>query len=293
MNVTGELSVNGPIGGRGTTISNLTTNGVARMNGNVEIFGKTIVKNRFLIERPVNPNFLLTTLEGTPEYAPGRFQGIHMTNAQLYDGQKAFQPDVHLVASSSFFGFAGRINGFSGVLNNSGVSGLILNASYYPVGTIGSKGAIHNDAIITAFHNNDAERALIYGDGDMGIHGYLTQGISDIRLKTIISPITGSLDKINQISGFYYIHNEIAKKCGITDTDIKIGVSAQEIEKVLPEIVTMAPFDIKYESGSIKSVSGENYKTVNYDKIIPLLIEGIKELSNKVDQLEKKISGSV
>ena len=63
---------------------------------------------------------------------------------------------------------------------------------------------------------------------------------------------------------------------------------AQEIEAVLPQIVVPAPFDIaKAEDGSEYSSSGENYKTVQYDKLVPLLIEAIKELSAQVEELKK------
>ena len=58
----------------------------------------------------------------------------------------------------------------------------------------------------------------------------------------------------------------------------QVGVIAQDVEKVLPQIVTPAPFDIgRDENDNEYSISGENYKTVQYDKIIPLLIEAIKE----------------
>jgi hypothetical protein len=63
-----------------------------------------------------------------------------------------------------------------------------------------------------------------------------------------------------------------------------VGVSAQEVE-VLPEAVKPAPFDTL--NGI--SESGENYLTVQYEMLVPLLIEGIKELSVKVDRLENEI----
>jgi hypothetical protein len=95
---------------------------------------------------------------------------------------------------------------------------------------------------------------------------------SDERLKSNIQPIGDALTKVNQISGNVYDWKE-----GFEDihshTGTDIGVIAQEIEKVLPQAV------IDRESG---------YKAVNYEKIVPLLIEAIKELSAKVDRLENK-----
>ena len=69
-----------------------------------------------------------------------------------------------------------------------------------------------------------------------------------------------------QINGYYFTENERAKELGYDNDRLQVGVSAQEIQKVLPEAVTEAPI-------------GEEYLTVWYDKIVPLLIEAIKELA--------------
>lgn len=94
---------------------------------------------------------------------------------------------------------------------------------------------------------------------------------SDSRFKTNVEPIKDSLYKINQISGveFDWIPND--KLHGYTGHDV--GVIAQEIEKVLPEVVTTR------ENG---------YKAVKYEKIIALLIEAIKELKKEIDELKKQ-----
>ena len=62
---------------------------------------------------------------------------------------------------------------------------------------------------------------------------------------------------------------------------------AQDIQKVLPEAVTLAPFDTNHTTG--ESLSGENYLTVYYEKLIPLLVEGIKELKSQNDSLQSQI----
>ena len=60
---------------------------------------------------------------------------------------------------------------------------------------------------------------------------------------------------------------------------------AQDVERVLPEIVKPAPFDVIMQDGVKSSRSGENFKTIQYERLVPLLIEAIKELKIQVDQL--------
>ena len=70
----------------------------------------------------------------------------------------------------------------------------------------------------------------------------------------------------------------------------QVGVIAQEVEKVLPQIVVAAPFDIAQDKdGNEYSKSGENYKTVHYEKLIPLLIESIKEQNETIENLKIEI----
>ncbi len=95
---------------------------------------------------------------------------------------------------------------------------------------------------------------------------------SDERLKENIVPIPNALNKVNEISGNTYDWKQGFEEIH-SHTGTDIGVIAQEIEKVLPQAV------IDRETG---------YKAVNYEKIVPLLIEAIKELSAKIDRLENK-----
>ncbi len=93
---------------------------------------------------------------------------------------------------------------------------------------------------------------------------------SDERLKDNITPIEDPLDKVLSISGNTFDWND---KSSHTGKDI--GVIAQEIEKVLPEIVT---------------TRDNGYKAVQYEKLSALLIEAVKELSHKVDDLQQKLN---
>ena len=93
---------------------------------------------------------------------------------------------------------------------------------------------------------------------------------SDERLKNNIQPIEGAINKISQISGNSFHWNE-EKQNIYKGKDY--GVIAQEIESILPELV---------------NTNQDGYKSVKYDKIIALLIEGIKELSAEINELKNK-----
>ena len=79
----------------------------------------------------------------------------------------------------------------------------------------------------------------------------------------------------------------MCEKAGFKSNDLKqIGVFAQDVKEVIPEAVKIAPFD-QDENG--KSKSGENYLTVQYEKIVPLLIEANKSLLKRVEALEELV----
>ncbi len=88
---------------------------------------------------------------------------------------------------------------------------------------------------------------------------------------------------INNLNGFYYTNNNLAKELGFKNDSKQIGLSAQEVNEILPEIVNIAPFDL---TNNQQSKSGENYLTISYEKLVPLLIEGIKELKKEIDFLK-------
>ena len=121
--------------------------------------------------------------------------------------------------------------------------------------------------------------------------GNITAFASDERLKENIYTISNALDKVSKIRGISYNMNELASTFGYDPTKKYVGVIAQEVQKVLPEVVVPAPFDVGYdEEGNSYSKSGDNYLTVQYDKIVPLLIEAIKELKMEVEGLRRMVN---
>ena len=109
----------------------------------------------------------------------------------------------------------------------------------------------------------------VLADGDV-----VAYNSSDIRLKDNIQVIQGSLDKIDGIRGVEFDWNE--KSPGwARERGHDVGVIAQEVEKVLPEVV------VKRKSG---------YLGVDYKRLVPLLIESVKELRQEVNDLKKKVN---
>ena len=124
----------------------------------------------------------------------------------------------------------------------------------------------------------------INSNGSATLYGALTQNASDRRLKNNITNIPNALDKIKTLNGVTFNwENNIFKTKRTND----IGVIAQEVQSVLPEAVALAPFDIDSEGNS---KSGENYLTVQYEKLVPLLIEGIKEQQAQIEAQQQQIN---
>ena len=114
--------------------------------------------------------------------------------------------------------------------------------------------------------------------------GDITAYYSDGRLKENLKIISNPIEKIRKIIGYTYNTNELGKVLlnNENDNDSKVGLIAQDLQKVLPEAVKLAPFD-RDENGNSKS--GENYLTIQYEKVVPLLVEAIKEQQIKIDNL--------
>jgi hypothetical protein len=101
-------------------------------------------------------------------------------------------------------------------------------------------------------------------------------GSSDARFKTNISPITNSLQKVLALRGVHFNWNTTAFPERMFSDKRTIGFIAQEVEKVVPEIVQTEN-------------TPEQYKSVHYDKVVALLVEAIKEQQKQINQLQKQV----
>jgi hypothetical protein len=150
-----------------------------------------------------------------------------------------------------------------------------------PTGNTGPTGSTGPTGPTGGFSTNSNAQVASLGintghppTGELRATSNVTAYYSDPKLKNFHGRIEGALDKIDKIGGYYFTENELAKSLGYENDRRQVGVNAREIEAVLPEVVTEAP------------ISPE-YLTVWYEKLVPLLIEGIKELRQEVKDLKE------
>jgi len=125
--------------------------------------------------------------------------------------------------------------------------------------------------------------------GNISASGHIRSYYSDSRLKTLTSNITDALNIIDSLNGFYYVPNEKALQLGF-EYDNEIGLSAQEVKKVIPEIVKVAPFDMCKSNEKNVSKSGEQYLTICYERLGAVFVEAIKELRKENISLKSEIN---
>ena len=156
--------------------------------------------------------------------------------------------------------------------NASSGDAAILNKPTIPSNT----NQLTNGAGFTTYTSNQATNttssvtfAQVSSTGDVIAYA------SDDRLKDRGNNIENALEKVESLNGFHFNWNDTANDLSEQfDKHVNhIGVSAQEVEEILPEVVQPAPVD------------GE-YKTVQYEKLVPLLIEAIKELKSEIESLK-------
>ena len=172
----------------------------------------------------------------------------------------------------------GNVNGYSGIEFSDSANDTTL--------------MIRNSDGLNGVYRADAGTWFWYTDSSSNWRSYgnVTAYASDERLKNFYGKVESSLEKICQIDGLYYEWDEEA--CSKTDftpvfNKMEIGLKAQQVEALFPEVVELAPFDTDpMDKGVDQSKSGENYLTLHYERLVPVLIEAIKELKAEIDVLK-------
>lgn len=175
----------------------------------------------------------------------------------LYGGEASGEPTYGLLFTGTSLGTHGSVTGSW--------------ATYFTMNNDNTRGWIFRRV-------GSGNCASISGGGTASFNGDVIAYYSDMRLKTKLGDIEDPIGKIQALNGFYYEPNEVAESYGY-EKETRVGLSAQEVEAVLPEIVTDAPI-------------GDGYKTVDYAKLVPVLVEAIKEQQKQIDELKSLINKS-
>jgi hypothetical protein len=146
-----------------------------------------------------------------------------------------------------------RLRIFSGITETNGLA--ILENGYIGIGI-------------------NAPTTKLYVNGDITANS--VAGTSDFRFKTNIRSISSALSKVKSLRGVYFNWNQKAFPEKDFSEKTELGFIAQEVEKVLPEVVS-------------KDKTREEYRSVKYDKIVALLVEAIKEQQVQIEQLKKEV----
>ena len=260
----------------GTTIQNLSGSFTGSFKGNVNGTATYSDTTKILNSNTNQDYSLVFSVSGSNGYLTQYTDGL---------SNLLYNPSTNRLKSDYIHGAIeatnGVISGSSQILGGSGiVSSSAQVISLLPTGVVsGSSQILGGSDIHSGSAGNYQFNSIGVNTTASGVAGEIqaTGDItafysSDIRLKENIVPIENALEKVNQISGNTYDWKEGFETIH-SHKGNDVGVIAQEIETILPQIVT------NRDTG---------YKAVQYEKLIPLLIQAVKELSAKVDRLEQK-----
>lgn len=185
--------------------------------------------------------------------------------------------DVVVSSSGSFYhpntslGVESSTNHYINLItNNDSETGILFgnSISYADGGITYTPATAPSNARAMTFRTANTTPMILYNNGNLALAGTLYQN-SDAVLKKNITPLSNSLHSIQQLSGYTYNWKDETR-----DSIIQIGLIAQELQKVYPQLVRE---------------NSEGVLSVNYSGLIPVLIEGIKEQQNQIEQLRQTL----
>ena len=170
---------------------------------------------------------------------------------------------------------AGGLNGATGATGPTGPTGSAGSAgttgSQGIQGITGATGATGATGTSGSPWGGGTFTGAIAVTGAITATGNITAYYSDDRLKIRLGSIENALDKIDSLDTFYYQANDLAQSLGYGSVR-DVGLSAQQVRMVMPEVVAPAPID-------------SQYLTIRYERLIALSFAAIKDLRVEVNQL--------
>ena len=242
---------------------NITNNNLNLLNNNRFIYKHNSNQNLFVIGSSNNIIFELNPIN-TPDNTTNK---VIIGYPYRYLVQKGFniknwENDYNQLNTNSMFNVYGNINLAS--INNTPF--INCSATNYPnevinvcIGSnISRSGFILNVEGNAYFSSNISVESNIFAKGTIG-------NVSDIRIKENLTKIENSIEKINKINGYIYTRKDTGK--------IETGLVAQEVMDILPQVVNLD--------------KSTNYYNISYGNMNGLIIEGIKELNNRLMKIEE------
>jgi hypothetical protein len=199
-------------------------------------------------------------------------------NLQLGNNQLIFNNGYGNPTLKTYYGSLNITLGSSAGVVYVGTGSGNASGALYAITQGGSSNSkvVYNSTYHSYYVGSTTEEMRLESDGDLHVEGDVTAystTVSDIRLKDNVITIGNALDKVCKLRGVEYTWNKGSRK----DTR-DLGVIAQEVEKVLPEIV-------KEKKMPLIDDSDTTYKAVDYEKITAVLIEAVKEQQAQIDEL--------
>jgi hypothetical protein len=244
-----------------TTQFNLNGNGIINYDGSMNI-GQTNLTTQFNL----NGNGIIN-YDGSMNIGQNTLSEFNLNASGImkYDGIINIGSNTDTYLDISANSMNGGIN-YNGPVN---INSTDLNL--YGTGMISYNGIIDMNGPIYIEHDGAVTLDVI---GNTKIHGNLLLGgnitsYSDIRIKDNICNLSSCLSKIDHISGYSFTRKDLIDK-----DKIYIGLIAQEVEEYFPDLVTET----------------EDIKSINYQSMVAVLLECIKELKGEINELKKEIN---
>lgn len=189
------------------------------------------------------------------------------------------------------------VSAFTGASTFTGAA--TFNGSCYNGNWYRSTGATgwYNETYAGGIYMMDTTWVRVYNSkafyvaNEIAATGNITAYYSDARLKENLEVIPNALETVKSWTGYKYNANNLGKTFGYDPEKKEVGLLAQEVQKTTPEAVEQAPFDRTDKKG--ESLTGQHYLTLKYERLVPVLVEAIKEQDKEIQALKEQVASLI
>ena len=273
---------------------------VAKLDKSINVFSGVVQSNAMDSYRQVQGNYgtfwrndgsslyLMQTANGDPN---GSFNGYRPLYLTLATGAMSSNSPWSFGSNVSI---SGSLTAAGGTYNGSHTfTGTVYSGWWRSTGAAGWYSETYGGGIMM----QDTSWVRVYGSkgflvtNDIASTGNVIAYYSDKRLKENLKPIANALDTVRSWTGYTYNANALGASFGYDPTKQEIGLLAQDVQATTPQAVEQAPFDLSGVKG--ESLTGENYLTLKYERLVPVLVEAIKEQDKEIQTLKQQVAALI